>query len=114
MNFYKICFGGELILQTVGDSPMAAQWPVKAQNRILHASLVNGDINLLASDMGSDHLVMGNVISLSLGCSSKKEIESFFEKLSEGGKVTHPLHEFFDGIIGALTDKYGMNWVLKF
>lgn len=114
MNFYKTCFGGELILQTVGESPMAAQWPASAKDSVLHASLVNGDINLLASDMGSEHLVIGNVISLALGCSSKNEIEVFFEKLSEDGKVTHPLHEFFDGTIGALTDKYGMNWVLKF
>ncbi len=114
MNFYKTCFGGELILQTVGDSPMAEQWPETVRDRILHASLINGDINLLASDMGSDNLVVGNVISLALGCGNKNEIEVFFEKLSVGGRVTHPLHEFFDGTIGALTDKYGMNWVLKF
>ncbi|MBA3683370.1 MAG: VOC family protein [Bacteroidetes bacterium] len=114
MNFYKKCFGGDLILQTVGESPMAGQWPESSKDRILHASLVNKDLCLLASDMGTDKVVMGNVISLALGCSSKNEIEVFFERLSQGGKITHPLHEFFDGTIGALTDKYGMNWVLKF
>lgn len=114
MTFYKTSFGGELQLQTVGESPMAGQWPMHMQEHILHASLIKNDLVLLASDMGSENLINGNIISLALGCSSKAEIESFFEKLSGGGKVTHPLHEFFDGTIGALTDKYGMNWVLKF
>ena len=114
MQFYKKCFGGTLTLQTVGESPMAAQWPANLQQRILHASLINNSLVLLGSDMGSENLVKGNIISLALACSSKIEIEIFFNQLSEGGKVTHPLHEFFDGTIGAVTDKYGMNWVLKF
>ncbi len=114
MTFYKKCFGGELNMQTVGESPMAEQWPANIQQRILHASLINDNLVLLGSDMGSENLVKGNIISLALGCSSKAEIDLFFVKLSEGGKVTHPLHDFFDGTIGALTDKYGMNWVLKF
>ncbi|MEO6305305.1 MAG: VOC family protein [Bacteroidia bacterium] len=114
MTFYKNCFGGELNLQTVGGSPMADQWPVNAKDRILHASLTNNNLVLLASDMGSDKMMHGNTISLALACGTKEEINSFFEKLSEGGKITHPLHEFFDGTIGAVTDKFGMNWVLKF
>jgi PhnB protein len=115
MTFYKKCFGGKLNLQTVGESPMASQWPVNAQKHILHASLVHDNLVLLGSDMGGlEGIVKGNSISLALGCSSQAEIKKFFSNLSSGGKVTHPLHEFFDGTIGALTDKFGMNWVLKF
>jgi len=114
MTFYKDCLGGELSLLAVKDSPMAGQWPDEVQEKILHASLVKGPLTLLASDMkGAEKLVRGNTISLALSCSSEEEISACFEKLSAGGKVSHPLHKFFDGTIGALTDKFGMNWVLK-
>jgi PhnB protein len=114
MAFYKQCLGGELTMQTVEESPMAHKWPAAVQKNILHASLVNGRIVLLGSDMaGPGGAVRGNTISLALNCSSDEEIEAFFSNLAEGGKVSHPLHKFFDGTIGALTDRFGMNWVLK-
>ena len=113
MEFYRQCLGGELSLQTVEDSPIAKQWPSNAQKQILHAELVKDQLILLGSDIGAEGLIKGNTISLALGCSSDEEIERFFKNLSRDGKVTHPLHKFFDGTIGALTDKYGMNWLLK-
>jgi PhnB protein len=114
MSFYKRSLGGDLNLQTVKDSPMAKQWPAEVQEHILHASLIKNKLVLLGSDMGScGRLVQGNIISLALQCDSQEEIESSFSNLALGGKITHPLHTFFDGTIGALTDKYGMNWVLK-
>lgn len=113
MSFYKECLGGKLSLQSVEESPMAAQWPSSVQKNILHAELRKENLVLLGSDMGSERLVTGNTISLALGCSTEQEIEKYFTNLAQGGKVTHPLHKFFDGTIGALTDKYGMNWLLK-
>ncbi len=113
MTFYKDCLGGELTLQTVGDSPMANQWPVQAHQNILHASLSkNGQVMLLASDMGGpEEIINGNSISLSLNCSSETEIQTCFSTLASGGKVTRPLHAFFAGTIGTLTDKFGMQWL---
>ena len=115
MTFYKDCFGGKLILQKVAESPMADQWPADVQQRILHASLVNGGLMLLGSDMGSPaELIIGNTISLSLTCSSEEEINRFYEALSKEGRVTHALHHFFAGTIGSLTDKYGYSWTLYY
>lgn len=113
MLFYQTCLGGELSIRTVEESPLAKQWPDAVQKNVLHASLTKNGLVLLASDMGSEGLVSGNTISLALACGTEKEIECFFKNLSQGGKITHPLHKFFDGTIGALTDKYGMNWLLK-
>ncbi|MET0393856.1 MAG: VOC family protein [Chitinophagaceae bacterium] len=114
MAFYQRCLGGELTLTKVAESPMADQWPAAVQQDILHASLVKGSLVLLASDMaGPGGSVRGNTISLALNCSTEEEIETFFGKLAEGGRVSHPLHQFFDGTIGALTDQFGLNWVLK-
>lgn len=114
MLFYNNCLGGILTIQTVAESPMAEQWPANMQQDILHASLEKDELVLLGSDIGgTDGLVQGNTISLALHCSSREEIEHYFTRLSDGGKVTHPLHTFYNGTIGALTDKFGMNWVLK-
>lgn len=113
MTFYKHCFGGNLNMMTVEDSPMAEQWPPEAQKNILHASLEKEQLTLLASDMAGKEPVRGNTISLALTCSSEEEIKRYFDNLSTGGHVTHTLHIFPDGAIGALTDKFGMNWVLK-
>ena len=115
MTFYKECLGGELTLQTVKGSPMESQWPVTVQENILHASLVNGSLVLLGSDIvEKEKLVKGNTISLSLNCTSAKEIETFFTKLSSGGQIAHPLHDFFAGTMGTLTDKFEKDWLLYF
>ncbi len=115
MTFYKECLGGELSLQTIGGSPMENQFPVESRKNILHASLINAGLVLLGSDMaGSGGVVKGNSISLSLSCSTEKEIKTFFEKLSFGGIIVHPLHEFFAGTMGTVTDKYGKDWLLYY
>ena len=73
---------------------------------ILHASLTNGSLNLLASDMVPDAgLKKGNSVSLSLMCTSEQEIRAAYYKLSEDGQPTHPLETtFFGAILGGLTD----------
>ena len=115
MNFYKECFGGELTLQAVEGSPMEDQFSETEKGKILHASLKNEDLVLLGSDMaGSGGLVKGNTISLSLNCSSESEIKSFFSHLSSGGQVVHPLHKFFAGTMGTITDKFEKDWLLYY
>jgi PhnB protein len=113
MHFYKECLGGRLTITTIAESPMAKEWPEHMQQHILHASLIDNDMVLLASDMGGPaEMEDGNSISLSLNCNTMEQTRKFYTNLSNGGKTTRPLHEFFNGTIGALTDKYGKQWVL--
>ncbi len=113
MTFYRDCLGGELFLQTVEESP--GLWPAEIPKTVLQACLTKEKICLMGSDIGVfGKRVPGNTISLTLGCSSEEEIRIFFDRLSSGGKITHPLYTFYNGIIGAFTDRYGMNWVLKY
>ena len=115
MTFYQACLGGELTMQTVGGSPMENDLPPEARRRILHASLTKESLVLLGSDMaGPEGVVKGNTISLSLNCNSEKEIATFYSKLSSGGQIVHPLHEFFAGIMGTLTDKFERDWLLYY
>jgi len=116
MTFYKECLGGELTLQKIGESPLAEKMPANMKDYILHAALTRGDLLLMGSDMVPEPgLTKGNAVSLALACGSEIEIRNCFEKLSSGGKATHPLEDtFFGSIMGGLTDKFGNHWLLNF
>ena len=112
MNFYKDVFNADLTLQSVEESPMAKDWPAAAQKQILHAELSNGKLKLFGSDMGGvQGFTKGHSVTLSLSCEDGKELENLFDKLAEGAKTKQPLHKFFGGTIGSLTDKFDMNWM---
>lgn len=116
MTFYKECFGGELMMQKVGETPVCDEMPPDSHDKIMHAFLKNNDLILMASDrMQEDPLVRGNTITLSINCESDEQINDLFAKLSAGGKVVMPLADQFWGAkFGVLTDKYGMDWMLNF
>lgn len=114
MAFYRECFGGELTFETVKGSPMESHWPREVHDNILHATLSNGKLTLLGSDMVEpEGIKTGNNITLALICETEDEIESFFQKLSVEGNIKYPLHNFYSGKIGGLKDKYGISWFLK-
>lgn len=116
MTFYRDCLGGDLTIQTVGESPMADKMPEELKGYILHSTLTNGALVLMASDMvGNNGLIQGNSVSLMLDCTSEDEIKSSFDKLSDGGEATHPLENTFWGaLFGDLTDKFGNHWLLHY
>jgi len=116
MTFYKDCLGGELILQTIGDSPLADKMPEPMKDCILHSTLTNGAITIMGSDMVAEKgLIKGNAVSLMLNCSSEKEIKQAYKYLAAGGESTHPLEiSFWGALFGDLTDKYGNQWLLHF
>ena len=116
MTFYQECLGGELFLQTIGESPMANQMPPQMKESILHATLTKGALIIMASDMVSEQgLTKGNNVSLMLNCSSEEEIRTFYQNLSDGGDARHPLENTFWGaLFGGFTDKFGVLWLLNF
>jgi PhnB protein len=111
MLFYQDALDAKLVMQTVGESPMADQMPKELHDKVLYASLESEGLVLRASDiMDSDMPIPGNTIYLCLVCNSQAELESLFAKLSVGGKVIHPLKE---GFVSVLTDQFGFNWLLQ-
>lgn len=115
MTFYHQCLGGELIMQKVAESPMAAQLPSEMGSKILHSSLTRNGLVLMASDMMYNKTITGNNIVLCLHCSSEEELQSFFCHLAEGGIVTEPLQQTFQGAtMGKITDKFGIHWIFNY
>lgn len=116
MTFYRECLGGELMLQTIGESPLSEKMPLKMKAQILHSTLSRGELLIMASDMvGDEGLIRGNAVSLMLQCSSEEEIVDVYRNLSRGGKANHPLETTFWGaLFGDLTDRFGTHWLLHF
>jgi PhnB protein len=115
MTFYKECLGGNLTIQPVAGTPMETQSPADMKDKILHASLQKDNIVIMGSDMTYPGFILGNNVSLSINCSSEEEINTFFEKLSEGAQVLHPLADSFWGAkFGVLADKFGTRWMLNY
>ena len=116
MTFYQHCLGGELALQTVGETAEYGQSPGDGSERILHGSLTTAGFVLLASDLSvAGGVVKGNSVSLMLNCGSETEINERFASLSAGGQVLHALGPTFWGaIFGDLTDQYGIHWYLNY
>lgn len=115
MEFYKTCFGGELSLTQVGDSPAKDQMPPALHDKVVHARLKSGNIEIAASDwlMPNRTPVRGNTLCLFLGGGTLRELKSLFEKLSDEAEVTDPLEERFFGTYGALNDKFGVRWMFQ-
>lgn len=120
MTFYQQCFGGELILTKLGDTPMKAQFPPEKHNRIINAQLKTGAIDLSATDwMASPELEpkQGNTFSIYITGETGEELKGVFAKLAEGAdkdKRTYmELYEVPFGIYGQFTDKYGISWIFR-
>ncbi len=115
MNFYKSCFGGELQNMKVKDSPMAKDMPADKQEYLMHSMLKSDSASFIGMDMMRDKATVGDNVGLSMDCDSEEQIKNFFSKLSEGGEIFMPLEvQFWGGLFGVFTDKYGVEWMLNY
>lgn len=116
MLFYRDCLGGELSIQTIGESLLSDDMPLTMRNTILQATLKKDNFMIVATDMvGDEGLVKGNAVSLMLHCTSEKEARDRYVKLSRGGRQVQPLEiNFWGALFGNLTDRFGNHWVLNY
>jgi PhnB protein len=115
MTFYKEIFGGSLELNEVGGSPMEQHWPSGAKDAIFHSVLSTGKLIIMATDMsGPGGLVLGNNISMALGCETEAEITELYNKLSEGGEILDTLKkQFWGALFATVKDKFGIVWMMN-
>lgn len=114
LDFYKQCFGGELVVMTYADAPKGARPPGARSDGVMHGMLSAGKLTLMASDNPMGAPVQGDYVYLSITCDTLKEIERLFGALSANGKVLQALHDAFWGDrFGMVVDKFGMHWMLS-
>jgi PhnB protein len=113
MEFYREVFGGELVLNTFGESG-AAQGP--DADKIMHAQLeTKSGYTLMASDTPPGMpRSEGSSISISLSGDDADELRGYFAKLSDGGTVTMPLEkQMWGDEFGMCVDKFGVTWLVN-
>lgn len=111
MEFYRNIFGGTLKIQTYDEVPGQ---PEAMEGKVIHASLMDGDVDLMASDGPTPDRLGTGKISLSLSGTDEEKLRTVFDSLSARGKVTSPLKkEFWGDTFGVLTDKFGVDWMVN-
>jgi PhnB protein len=116
MSFYQSCFGGELMLQSVAETPVAAQCPAGMQDQIMHSELTGTDFCLMATDMTPEGKISpGNDMAIAINFDSEKKIRHCYSHLAEEGRVIDPLKDSFWGsLFGVVQDKYGKVWMMDY
>ncbi|WP_027343538.1 VOC family protein [Hamadaea tsunoensis] len=112
MEFYQSILGGELNVNTFGEY---GQTDASIADKVMHAQLETpAGYTIMASDLapGMDYQP-GTNITISLS-GDEPTLRGYFEGLAEGGKITMPLEkQMWGDEFGALTDKYGVNWMVN-
>ena len=117
INLYKEALGAEVTFQMrmneAPEPPPPGAIPAGFENKIMHASLRIGAMNLLISDGNSDMTPSFKGFTLSLGVADAAEAERKFTALAKGGKVIMPLGKtFWSPCFGMLEDKLGVGWMV--
>ena len=109
---YHRVLGGRLeTLLRFSDSPLGSQVPEEWQSRILHATLVLGEYELLGSDVFPGQSAQKQGYSVTIWLTDAENAKSIFTALAAGGSVLMPLQPtFWAEAFGVVTDKYGVSW----
>jgi PhnB protein len=112
--YYHRLLGGDIDVQTYGESPMPA--PESHKHRILHGVMESGSMTIMASD-APPNMPMSEIhsnISISLSGPDEARLKKIFDGLADGGKITMPLEkQFWGDHFGMVTDKFGTNWMIN-
>jgi PhnB protein len=113
LNFYVKALSGEIKhLQRFEGSP--AEGMSTDSQKVMHAHFEAKGILFMASD-GQENEALGGMVHLSINFEEAHEIETVFNALSEGARVTMPLQDTFWGArFGMLTDRFGVNWMFNY
>lgn len=120
LEFYQSIFGGTFEADTYSsfNEQSGSAMPVapEDEDKIMHATL-KGDngIVIMASDTPSSmpYDAGKQIISMALTGDDEQTLQGYWEKLSEGGKVTMPLEKAEWGdTFGMLSDRYGIDWMV--
>lgn len=113
MKFYHKVLGGELKLQTFGESGQAKNDAEK--DLLIHGELQTKEFTFYATDGNEEHPVtFGNSVNMCLMGEDEETLTKYFNELSEGGTVNMPLaKQFWGDTYGQFTDKFGIHWMVN-
>src|SRR4051794_27244265 len=110
MEFYQSVFGGDLAVNTFSEYGGAPEgFP---EDGVMHAMLTtDAGFVIMASD-GDEEPPGKSSITMSLS-GTDDDLRGYWEKLSDGGKVTMPLEkQMWGDEFGMCVDRYGVPWMV--
>ncbi|HUZ04507.1 MAG TPA: VOC family protein [Acidobacteriaceae bacterium] len=117
-QFYEKHLGGKITTMfTYADAPGAGdaqKISPEQQKKILHARIVLGETEIMASDVPPEAGFQPmRSVYLSLNVSSTPEAERLHALLSDGGEIFMPMQEtFYAYRFSMLRDKFGTSWMI--
>jgi len=114
-KFYEQHLGGQPgpIFRYAG-SPMADSVPEEWGDKIMHGSIVVGDLLLMGSDVLMKQYEEPKGFSLSLQISDTAEAERIYNALVPNGTVLMPLEKtFWASRFGSVVDRFGIPWLIN-
>jgi len=117
IEFYKRALGAEVLalmrFRESPEPPPPGMVPPGSEDKVMHASFLVGETEIMASDgrcMGKPSF---QGVSLSLSVPSEAAADRLFNLLAEGGQVQMPIgRTFFSPRFGMVTDRFGVSWVI--
>lgn len=117
MSFYRSCLGGDLEITRLADTPMKDQAPASQHDKVVHAHLTSGNIELSATDWLHPTRVptQGNTVAVYVAGETYAELRAVFGRLAAGAdpELLDELHQMPFGTYGHLADKYGIHWFFR-
>lgn len=124
-NFYRSVFGGDFVdgkinrFSEIPPQEGMPPLPVEDKDLVMHVALpITGGHLLMGSDAPESmgfNVTQGNNVYISLHPDSRQEADQLFTKLSAGGIIEMPMQDMFWGdYFGALTDQFGIKWMVNF
>ncbi len=111
MNFYVNLFENSEIIEV-------KRWGKEAPGKegtIMHATFsLNGNLFMCSNSPAVHEWGFTPAVSNYLDCKNEAELETLFNKLSEGGMVMMPIANYgFSQKFGFLEDQFGVSWQLN-
>ena len=114
MEYYQSVFGGELTVSTFSEYPDMVEDPAE-QDLVMHAQLETPDgFVLMGADTPSRMPYEKPAgISVSVSGDDEASLQSYWDKLVDGGTVVMPFDTPpWGGRFGMLTDRFGIDWMV--
>jgi len=117
MTFYQSCFGGDLTITKVGDTPMKDHMPPEQHGKVAYAHLKSGVMEFSATDWlhPKRSPIQGNTIGMYVNGGKYKELRAVFDSLAAGADsdLLDDLRDMPFGSYGHLADRYGVHWFFQ-
>ena len=114
ITFYTSLFEDSEIVRITKAGPDGPGGP-RAEGTVQHALFTLKGQPYMAIDSFGHNFTFTPSISFFVQCDSQEELETLFNKLSEGGQVMMPLDNYgFSTRFAWVSDRFGVSWQLNY